>query len=69
MDDNVHPTGTVRLIDALVKENKDFELVLLPNRNHGYADDPYLTRRRWDFFVRHLMGAEPPEGNEVAGSQ
>ena len=69
MDDNVHPAGTVRLIDALVKENKDFELVLLPNRNHGYADDPYLTRRRWDFFVRHLMGAEPPEGNEVAGPE
>ena len=67
MDDNVHPAGTVRLVDALVKENKDFELLLLPNRNHAYADDPYLTRRRWDFFVRHLQGAQPPEGYEIAG--
>ena len=67
MDDNVHPAGTVRLVDALVKANKDFELVLLPNRNHLYADDPYLTRRRWDFFVRHLMGEQPPEGFRIAG--
>ena len=67
MDDNVHLAGTVRLVDALVKENKDFELLLLPNRNHAYADDPYLTRRRWDFFVRHLQGAQPPEGYEIAG--
>ncbi len=69
MDDNVHPAGTVRLVDALIKANKDFELLLLPNRNHIYADDPYLTRRRWVFFVRHLMGAEPPEGFQIAGSQ
>ncbi len=67
MDDNVHPAGTVRLVDALTKANKDFELVLLPNRNHYYADDPYLTRRRWDFFVRHLMGEQTPEGYEIAG--
>ena len=67
MDDNVHPAGIVRLVDALTKANKDFELLLLPNRNHDYADDPYLTRRRWDFFVRHLMGERPPEGYEVAG--
>ncbi|MCH8207278.1 MAG: DPP IV N-terminal domain-containing protein [Chloroflexi bacterium] len=67
MDDNVHPAGTVLLVDALIKANKDFDLLLLPNRNHLYVDDPYLTRRRWDFFVRHLQNAEPPEGYEITG--
>ncbi len=67
MDDNAHPAGNVRLIDALIETNKDFDLILLPNRNHYYADDTYLTRRRWDFFVRHLMGEQPPLGYEIAG--
>ena len=69
MDDNVHPAGTVLLVDALIKANKDFDLLLLPNRNHMYIDDPYLTRRRWDFFVKHLRGEEPPEGYEISGPQ
>ena len=67
MDDNVHPAGTTRLVDALIRANKDFDLLLLPNRNHIYMDDPYLTRRRWDFFVRHLHGTQPPEGYSIAG--
>jgi dipeptidyl aminopeptidase/acylaminoacyl peptidase len=67
MDDNVHPSGTVLLVDALIKANKDFELLLLPNRNHSYVDDPYLTRRKWDFFVRHLRNENPPECYEIEG--
>ena len=51
----------------LIKANKDFELLLLPNRNHSYVDDPYLTRRKWDFFVRHLRNEDPPEGYEIEG--
>ncbi|HEY3883598.1 MAG TPA: hypothetical protein VGL62_00215, partial [Vicinamibacterales bacterium] len=45
-----------------IKANKDFDLLMLPNERHGYADDSnYMTRRRWDYFVRYLLGAEPPK--------
>jgi len=48
-------------VDALVKANKDFDLLLLPNMHHGYAEDgPYVMRRRWDYFVRNLAGGVPP---------
>jgi dipeptidyl aminopeptidase/acylaminoacyl peptidase len=62
MDDNVPPNLTLRLVDALIKANKDFDLILLPNQRHPYQDEAglYMTRRRWDYFVRYLMGAEPP---------
>ena len=40
---------------------KDFDLVMMTNRRHGFAYEPYMLRRRWDYFVRHLMGAEPPK--------
>jgi len=46
----------------LIKANKDFDLLVMPNRNHGFAIDPYLIRRTWDYFVRNLMGATPPDG-------
>lgn len=61
MDDNVHPVMTMRMVDALIKANKDFDLMILPNRHHGIGDDPYFIRRRWDYFVRHLLGAVPPK--------
>jgi dipeptidyl aminopeptidase/acylaminoacyl peptidase len=68
MDDNVHPAMTLRLVDALVKENKDFDLLILPNDNHGTAcRNPYFVRRQWDYFVRNLLGAEPPAGYRIAG--
>lgn len=60
VDENVHPASTLRLVDALVKANKDFDLLLLPNRFHDLREDPYFIRRRWDYFVRHLAGVEPP---------
>ena len=61
MDDNVPPSNTLLVVDALVKANKDFDLLLLPHARHGYGvDSLYVTRRRWDYFVRHLLGAEPP---------
>ena len=61
MDDNVPPDNTLLVVEALIKANKDFDLLLLPNRNHGFGNDPYMVRRRWDYFVRHLIGAEPPK--------
>jgi dipeptidyl aminopeptidase/acylaminoacyl peptidase len=65
MDDNVPPSNTLLLVDELIKANKDFDLLLLPNRHHGYASEPYMIRRRWDYFVRNLLGAEPPQGFEL----
>uniref|UniRef100_A0A372IT42 S9 family peptidase n=2 Tax=Paracidobacterium acidisoli TaxID=2303751 RepID=A0A372IT42_9BACT len=61
MDNNVPPYSTLLVVDALIRANKDFDLLLLPNQKHGYGPDTaYMTRRRWDYFVRYLMGAEPP---------
>jgi dipeptidyl-peptidase 4 len=61
MDQNVPPNNTLLVVDALIKANKDFDLLMIPNANHAYgADSPYVTRRRWDYFVRYLAGAEPP---------
>ncbi len=64
-DDNVPPYNTLLLVDALIRANKDFDLLLLPNRRHGFGSEPYMVRRRWDYFVRNLMGAEPPSGYEL----
>jgi len=62
MDDNVPPYQTLLLVDSLIKANKDFDLVVLPNQRHPYRGEAgsYMTRRRWDYFVRYLLGAEPP---------
>jgi dipeptidyl aminopeptidase/acylaminoacyl peptidase len=60
MDDNVPPNNTLLVVDALIKANKDFDLIMLPNRRHGFGNEPYMVRRRWDYFVQWLLGAEPP---------
>jgi dipeptidyl aminopeptidase/acylaminoacyl peptidase len=60
MDENVSPALTLKLVDALVKANKDFDLLILPNEGHGASLSPYAVRRKWDYFVRNLLGAEPP---------
>ncbi|HJR61896.1 MAG TPA: DPP IV N-terminal domain-containing protein [Vicinamibacterales bacterium] len=62
MDSNVPPNNTLLVVDALIKANKDFDLLMIPNAGHGYGSaGNYMTRRRWDYFVKHLMGAEPPK--------
>lgn len=62
MDDNVPPYNTYLVVDALIKANKDFDLIIFPNARHGYgADSYYMMRRRWDYFVKNLLGAEPPK--------
>lgn len=60
MDTNVHPSMTLLLINELIRHNKDFDLIVMPNRGHGYAGDPYHLRRTWDYFVKHLAGKNPP---------
>jgi dipeptidyl-peptidase 4 len=60
MDTNVHPSMTLLVIDELIRQNKDFDLIVMPNRGHGYANEPYHVRRTWDYFVKHLAGETPP---------
>ena len=59
------PTTRCWSSNELIKANKDFDLILFPNRGHGFGSEPYMMRRRWDYFVRHLMGAEPPKEYEL----
>ncbi len=65
MDTNVPPYNTLLVVNELIKANKDFDLILLPNRAHGFGSEPYMVRRRWDYFVRYLLGAEPPHEFEL----
>ncbi|MFI9837501.1 DPP IV N-terminal domain-containing protein [Nonomuraea sp. NPDC051941] len=66
MDDNATPHGTMRLVEALIKANKDFDLLVVPNADHRLLiGTGYWLRRRWDYFVRHLMGETPP-GYQIA---
>jgi dipeptidyl-peptidase 4 len=61
MDDNVPPNNTLLVVDALIRANKDFDLLMIPNAKHGYGEaTPYVTRRRWDYFVRYLAEGVPP---------
>jgi dipeptidyl-peptidase-4 len=70
MDTNVPPYQTMLIADALIKANKDFDLLLLPNQNHGYGTaSAYMMRRRWDYFVKWLIGAEPPKEYKMGGGQ
>jgi dipeptidyl aminopeptidase/acylaminoacyl peptidase len=62
MDDNVPPSNTLLVVEALEKAGKDFDLIIFPNSAHGYGQySPYMTRRRWDYFVHNLLGAETPK--------
>ncbi|HET6555260.1 MAG TPA: DPP IV N-terminal domain-containing protein [Dyella sp.] len=62
MDDNVPPYETLLVVDALIKANKDFDLLLIPNAHHGYGSaSNYMMRKRWDYFVRNLAGDTPPK--------
>jgi dipeptidyl aminopeptidase/acylaminoacyl peptidase len=68
MDNNVPPSNTMLVVDALIKANKNFDLVVFPNSAHGFgAYSPYMMRRRWDYFVKNLLNAEPPKEFELKG--
>ncbi|MCK0130017.1 S9 family peptidase [Flavobacteriaceae bacterium F08102] len=62
MDDNVHPSNTMLVVEELIRANKDFDMIIFPNKRHGYGDmTNYMTRKRWDYFVTHLLGVDPPK--------
>jgi dipeptidyl-peptidase-4 len=62
LDRNVDPASTMQVVNALIKAGKDFELLVVPGAGHG-TPGGYARRREQDFFVRHLLGVEPPDRN------
>jgi len=67
IDENVHPVETMRFVDALMKANKNFDMLFVPNMFHGESGEHrlYLVRRRWDYFVQYLLGVTPPTNFEI----
>jgi len=65
LDENVPPGQILSFVSALIENNKDFELLYLPNRNHQFIGEGYVMRKDWDFMVRNLMGREPPAGYQI----
>ncbi len=63
LDRNVDPASTMQVVDALIRSGKDFDLLVIPGAGHGAGGSRYGDRRRRDFFVRHLLGVEPPDWN------
>lgn len=76
--DTIHPAMTIQLIDAFIKANRDFDVLVIPNVDHQFADygrpndtlgttanGMYFIRRRWDYFVEHLLGADKPLGYRI----
>jgi len=67
LDDNVLPSSTLRVVDALIRADKDFDLLILPDAGHSLSTDPYVLRRMWDHFVTHLLGRSPPPDYTIKG--
>jgi dipeptidyl aminopeptidase/acylaminoacyl peptidase len=66
MDNNVPPYNTYLVADALIKANKEFDMLIIPNAGHGFgAAGNYVMIQRWNYFVRHLLDAEPPRNYVV----
>jgi len=60
LDDNVPPSNTLLLVQALIEAEKDFDLLLLPEARHAFGNSRYFMKKRWNYFVEHLQGGEPP---------
>jgi len=66
MDNNVNPAASMRMADALIAANKDFELLMIPGCDHGSVYyNKYFLRKRWDFFVKHLMHKDAPHNYKI----
>ncbi|MDO9487385.1 MAG: DPP IV N-terminal domain-containing protein [Sphingomonadaceae bacterium] len=70
LDMNVHPAASMQVVDALIKANKTYELLIVPNADHGVgrSEEPmdYSLSRQFDFFIRHLRGEQPPAWNALS---
>ena len=60
MDDNVHPANTMHVVDQLIRNDKMFDMLIMPNVNHGISVNPYFTKRLWDYFVVNMRNEQPP---------
>lgn len=60
MDSNMHPSNTLLMVEALIDAEKDFDVLVLPNAGHDFGNRRYFMKRRWDYFVEHLLGSRPP---------
>ena len=56
LDHNVDPSSTMQVVNALIKADKDFEMLIVPGSDHGAGESPYMVRRRMEFFIRNLLG-------------
>jgi dipeptidyl aminopeptidase/acylaminoacyl peptidase len=65
LDRNVDPASTMQVVNALIKADKDFDMLVVPGAGHGVGERPYASRRRMDFFVRHLLGVDPPSRDQT----
>jgi dipeptidyl aminopeptidase/acylaminoacyl peptidase len=67
LDENVDPSSTLQVANALIKANKSFDFFMFPGGDHGVGRRgplaPYGDRKQWDYFVHHLLGVEPPDRN------
>lgn len=61
IDDNVNPSATYKLVEALINADKQFDLLILPSQRHGYQGKAksYFIKKRWNYFVENLLGAKP----------
>jgi len=61
IDENVNPSATFKLAEALVKADKEFDMLILPSQHHGYAPkyNDYFTKKKWNYFVENLLGVKP----------
>ena len=65
IDDNVNVSATMGVVDALIQNNKDFDMMIVPNTFHDMWKSDYMIRRKWDYFVKNLLGIEPPKEFEM----
>jgi hypothetical protein len=72
LDTNVDPSSTMQVVNALIKANKTFDLLVMPGEEHGAGrrgpSAAYGDRKMWDFFVHNLLGAEPPLWNAAVNA-
>jgi len=68
LDTNVDPSSTMQVVSALIKARKKFDLLVIPGGGHG-TGGAYTDRLRWDYWVHHLMGVEPPDWNKIEANQ
>ena len=67
IDNNVHPANTIRVVNALIRANKRFDMLILPGQRHGFGDmNDYFFWKMADYYSRHLIGDPTPRPTDIA---